>query len=538
MLGRQMWWWLSVLIAQTPFVAGFQAPRSPFSVIKHRALTTTVHRATRVSTGERMINQSAFSAWALENGIQVGGIKIDSLGPSSGLGLVSTQTIPANKVLINVPSSMSLSVQTPKDYNRKASDLCSSRDIYNSLPWYGQLSLQLNALDQNILTMGGGGDQKTAKPWMDVLPRKFSTPIHFTDEELEELQYPFLVTAVNKQKKQWLESYATLSSNLNNKMALSYEDFQWGCECARSRAFSGSFSGSAFNVKPYAFTLLLITAYVGLGLGSLDQAANGAAIVVCGNILKDFVFPKLLFKDTQTYVICPYIDMANHVGLGASGNVAFEYFSDGYSLASNQAGVAAEEVYISYGSRSNDQLLQYYGFVEENNPFDVYLLPPIREWDIEALETAIGRTVSSGRLLKLERAGLLGNTDNSDTEVFREDASNKGGGVVVSRQDGVDPAVMQALRALISTDEEWEGAGEAIGNFSVEYSGGEENERLTRLAARTAIELELASKATSLEDDENLIEMKFVEQNENEQLALRFRIEKKRLLRDTISRLQ
>lgn len=33
---------------------------------------------------------------------------------------------------------------------------------------------------------------------------------------------------------------------------------------------------------------------------------------------------------------------------------------------------AGEQVFISYGPRSNDHLLQRYGFVEPSNPNDVY----------------------------------------------------------------------------------------------------------------------------------------------------------------------
>jgi hypothetical protein len=36
--------------------------------------------------------------------------------------------------------------------------------------------------------------------------------------------------------------------------------------------------------------------------------------------------------------------------------------------------MAGSEVLISYGKRSNDHLLQYYGFVEKDNPHDVYII--------------------------------------------------------------------------------------------------------------------------------------------------------------------
>ena len=276
----------------------------------------------------------------------------------------------------------------------------------------------------------------------------------------------------------------------------------------------------------------LVAVYIGLGLGTVEQAANGAALVVCGSILKDFVIPKLL--KAQKYVICPLIDMANHVGVGASGNVAFEYFSDGFSLSVLEPGVpqTGNEVFISYGPRNNDQLLQYYGFVEQNNAHDVYILPPIRAWDIEALEQACGRTVGPGRLEKLDRAGLLGfatNTQNMDTE-----AANSIGGVVLTRATGIDPAVIQALRALMSSDDEWEESGEAIGNFAAEVSPA--NERAARMAVRKAMELELESKATTIEEDENLLKMyadgKGVDTEEV--LAVMFRLEKKKLLQEAI----
>jgi histone-lysine N-methyltransferase SETD3 len=290
----------------------------------------------------------------------------------------------------------------------------------------------------------------------------------------------------------------------------------------------------------YAFTLLLVTIYVGLNLGTLEQAANGAALVLCAQVLKDFVLPKLFKK--KRYVICPMIDMANHQSTTANGGVSFEFFGDAYSLAATRDVAQGQEVYISYGARSNDQLLQYYGFVEQDNPHDVYIMPPLREWNIDALEQACGRKFASGRLQKLDRAGLLGTNFEIEENVSGEGIANPKGGVVISRAGGIDPAVMQALRALVSSDEEWAAAGEAIGNFAEELSGGPENERLAKLAAKTAIEMELASKPTTIEEDEALLKRiqssKSLDSSAEEILPILFRIEKKKLLEETISRLQ
>ena len=187
-------------------------------------------------------------------------------------------------------------------------------------------------------------------------------------------------------------------------------------------------------------------------------------------------------------------------------------------------------------------MLEYYGFVEPDNPHDVYIMPPLREWDIGALEEACGAPFAPGRLGKLDRAGLLGKATGAPLEEQTDDGEASGNprlGVVLTRGSGIDPAFIQALRALVSTDEEWEAAGEAVGNFAAEV--GSENERKARLAARTAVEMELASKPTTLEEDRELLKrissMKSGMETE-ERLAVQFRIEKKKLLKETIEKLR
>lgn len=195
------------------------------------------------------------------------------------------------------------------------------------------------------------------------------------------------------------------------------------------------------------------------------------------------------------------------------------------------------------------------GFVEQDNPHDTYVMPPLRDWDIEALEKACGGTpFPAGRLQKLDRAGLLGISlsddlptvsiaDDDDESSDKEGVISEGnprGGVVLSRPVGIDPAVLSALRALVSTDQEWTDAGEAVGNFAAEANP--DNERRARLAARTAIEIEIASKATTLEEDRELLKRlqssKSGSEDPDELMAIMFRIEKKKLLKETLDRLR
>lgn len=465
---------------------------------------------------------------------------VQSIGDDSGLGLVTTKQVPSGSVMVTVPSKVALSVESPgggpDDFG--LSDLVTERRTFRDLPWYVQFSFYLYKLDK-VSSVKSGMD---LRPWLDSLPRQFDTPIHWRNknERNEWLQYQHMTESVDRQEKSWRDMYQKLQSS-TKASTMTWEDFLWGCECARSRAFSGGYTGAPFNPLIYAFTLLLVTGYLGLGLGSFDDAANGAAFVFCATVLRDFVLPK--FFRVKKYVICPLIDMCNHQSIGTSANVAYEFFADAYSLSVTQAVNSGEEVYISYGSRSNDQLLQYYGFVETDNPHDVYIMPPLREWDIAALEEACGGPFAPGRLGKLERAGLLGKAIDAQLDDKENDglesAGNPRGGVVLTRTIGIDPAVIQALRALVSSDSEWVAAGEAVGNFAAQVSV--ENERKAQLAARTAIELELATKATTLEEDKQLLkraDSSKAGMDPEERLALQFRIEKKKLLKEVIERLQ
>ena len=504
-------------------------------------------------------------------------------GRDSGLGLILTRSLKPSDVVIQVPTKLTLSVESPKDYNAviERELFPSDPKVYRDAPWWAALSVQLNYHDKIVIIPtttttdnsannrgggpGGGTTTTDMGAWMRTLPRKYDTPIHWSESSLGELQYRPAIDAVSIQKRTWRREYDILASSSPDLFGsrVSYPDFVWGCETARSRAFSGAHSGRAFDPVPFATASALAAAYVGLGVGSWEQAANGAAMVACGSVLRDFVVPKLL--RARRYVICPLIDMANHAGVGATGTVSFEYFSDGFSLSSSSSSSnIGSEMFIQYGPRSNDQLLQYYGFVERDNAHDVYILPPIREWDIFELERACGRKVGPGRLEKLDRAGLLGGgradddaaddddspsssssssssprrrtTTTTTTGDSATEAANDIRGVVLTRAGGIDPAVVQAVRALISTEGEWEDAAEAIGNFASPVSP--ENERAANAAIRRAMEMELESKATTIEEDESLLTTTTTDDDDDDDgmmlLPVAFRLEKKKLLREAI----
>ena len=534
------WWaWANV---QTFTTTAWQT--TPSTRRRRNILPTTTRLAASTPDQQQQKQQrparstAKLEEWATNVGIQKNPALQLTSDATTGLGWqLQGADVAADQVLLQVPTDVALTVASPGEGPDDATVLRQAKDrrAFRELPWYVQFSVYLNTMQR---TGAKGTTNLDMSAWLASLPRSLDTPLHWSQDEVKELQYDFLAKAVAKQRLAW-QGYH--NSVVQNGFAdLSWEDFVWGCEMARSRAFSGAYKGSAFNPAIYAFTLVLVAIYVGLGLGTIEQAANGAGVVFCATILKDFVFPKLL--KTKKFVICPLIDMTNHQSIGYAGDVSFEYFGDGFSLATTQSLKAGSPVCISYGARSNDQWLQYYGFCETNNPHDVYILPSLREWPLAAMEQAAGRTVGPGRLQALERAGLLGYIADASSEglhfqAFDESAANAEGGVVVTRAGGLDPAVWQALRALFCTDAEWQAAGQAVGSFA-ESSPSVSTEASVRSAAHCALQWELARQPTTLEQDVAVQQRqnasKAVDTSTAERLALAFRIEKKKILQECL----
>ncbi|KAF2034547.1 SET domain-containing protein [Setomelanomma holmii] len=87
------------------------------------------------------------------------------------------------------------------------------------------------------------------------------------------------------------------------------------------------------------------------------------------------------------YAMCPFMDYFNHSDAGCDP----QSDSKGYSLTADREYKAGEEVFISYGTHSNDFLLVEYGFILDSNrndtiPLDHLLLPLLTREHVEALK--------------------------------------------------------------------------------------------------------------------------------------------------------
>jgi len=76
--------------------------------------------------------------------------------------------------------------------------------------------------------------------------------------------------------------------------------------------------------------------------------------------------------DSLEMAMMPMLDALNH-NSGATVSCAFDAERNAFVLTAGAPIRKGEQVFLSYGLKSNDELLQLFGFVEEANPYDNFL---------------------------------------------------------------------------------------------------------------------------------------------------------------------
>lgn len=175
---------------------------------------------------------------------------------------------------------------------------------------------------------------------------------------------------------------------------------------------------------------------------------------------------------------------------------------DRFALIAGEDGIrAGEEVVISYGNWPNDVFLLFFGFVPAHNPHDAVVLFNSAEELVEWVVDKRCNTKSSAQYVK-QTAQALKVTLGDDLDR------------IVVLQDGIDvrvPAAVEEMSKLM-------------------------NDKINVLAlVSERCEWLLQMYRTSLEEDEDLLHT--VDLSSNEQLAVRYRLNKKRLLQSAIRNL-
>lgn len=276
-------------------------------------------------------------------------------------GVSAAKPIEEGTTVLEVPFSNAL-VVTPVSRCTMPESFCSPA-CWEKMPPAVRMALQL--LYEKSL-----GTNSKLSTWIQMLPKSYVTIEKWTDQELATLGYPH-AQMLRERRVQEVEGYYSSFKSLQPGTTVSKEDFTWALNTVQSRLFSGPYSGRSLGARIQLAGVIaaLAAVYVALGFGTLENALNAVIAVLLFNIIYD----QTLSKKITWYAMLPMIDMINH-RTGTKAEVSYQYFTDKFTLDVGETYATGQQVYITYGDKSNDQLMAFYGFAEANNVNDSYVM--------------------------------------------------------------------------------------------------------------------------------------------------------------------
>jgi len=238
-------------------------------------------------------------------------------------------------------------------------------------------------------------------------------------------------------------------------------------------------------------------------------------------------------KQGETLAMVPYADLINHspfsqayIDARQSGDWLFKTGDEEVILFADRAYRRMEQIYISYGPKSNAELLLLYGFAVERNPFN----------SVDVTVSIAPRTASFVKEL---------NDDSIPVDPLAEDK------VAFLRAVGRDNTVdfpcyadrypvelLEFLRLMQMTREDTR--GKPLEDFDFSRTISTANEAAVLTSVIDAVRRQLSKYPNTEEEDAALIKDKglFRLLSYNQRMAVRHRRNEKRLLKRTIAALE
>eukprot|EP00210_Caulerpa_lentillifera_P005914 g5654.t1 len=300
----------------------------------------------------------SFKEWANVKGILYPKLEVKIF--ENGIrGMGATEALSRDELVVQLPRKAVLEVDATTQPPRNCPEY-----VWKSQPWFVKLALRL--LDEKAK-----GLESDFSGYISNLPSNIDLPLFWTEEELSFVEYPSLIRSVQQQKKEWEALFQNLSNEASN-LILSKNEFMKSLAFVRSRSFSGPYIGSKLPNRVFLVFVILILAAVNIGISgleSLDKTLNAVIAVFVFN----FLYELFLSQKLKVYLLAPAVDFMNH-SCTVDYDLSYDYFTDGYSVRIDRDYSKGQQVFISYGKKSNDDLFQYFGFIEKGNPYDFVIV--------------------------------------------------------------------------------------------------------------------------------------------------------------------
>lgn len=396
---------------------------------------------------------------------------------SSGRGLLARRAVNDGDELLKIPMDLCIT--------RKSARKALGKDaLQNGINEYLAIACQL-IHEKYVL-----GEESFYAPYIGVLPEVEEVNPTFTwkDEELDFLQGSPVVAATR---------------SLQMKLKREYDDLVGG-EDGLIAKFPDRFPKEHFTYENWvwAFTMLFSRA---IRLRNL-QVGERLAMV-------------------------PYADLINHsafsqafIDARESGDWLFKNGEEEVILYADRGYRQMEQIYISYGQKSNAELLLLYGFALERNPYnsvDVTVSIAPRTAAVAAANEGV--EVDPLAQQKIDFLAAVGRDETVDFPCYA---------------DRYPVEMLEYLRLMMMTEEDTRGKELADFDFSRTISPA--NEAAVLQSVVEAVNYQLDLYPQSEEDDANIIKDKglFRLLTYNQRMAVRHRRNEKRLLKRTLAALE
>lgn len=155
----------------------------------------------------RMATIDRFYEWAKTNGAHFDGVRIHQF-PQYELGLVATKDFKCGEHFVTVPKKMILSLD---NLSKEAAEVLDQMPVLDTMP---NVKLAFALVIERL-----NGNASFWKPYIDLLPERYSTVMYFTPNEMNELKgSSAFVTALN-QCKHIARQYAFIRKAIQNLKA-------------------------------------------------------------------------------------------------------------------------------------------------------------------------------------------------------------------------------------------------------------------------------------------------------------------------------
>ncbi|KAL3932501.1 MAG: hypothetical protein SGPRY_000675 [Prymnesium sp.] len=292
-----------------------------------------------------------FEDWSYARGILAP--KLFVTDTDSLRGVLAVEKISAGEEICVVPRPCCLDLASAEGAGSPIPELVPT-PLWSELRWFERLSLWLIAEKRR-------GSGSVVSGYIGYLPgpEEFAdAPLAWTDADLAELRYPPLAVAIREQASELAQLHARLAQSAK----VSLEELTWAQQLVLSRAFSSRIASPSEVAPPPPTEEKMGPAKAWL-----------STLPVVGEMVKGQAPPPAPSAlDSLEMAMMPMLDALNHKST-ATVTCAFDAERNAFVLTAGASVRKGDQVFLSYGDKSNDELLQLFGFVEENNPHETFL---------------------------------------------------------------------------------------------------------------------------------------------------------------------